>query len=500
MNIKRIMSALLVVVVLSASALAASEPRILQQRFDQSTNNLTLYVRNTGGAAVTQVTVGGVSVDDAKIAPDASETSLVTWLLIDNSSDVPQEMRQKVSDLLTTLLGEKGRGETYNFCTFSDHLSVKLRNSSSFAELKQQIDGLEYYEQETYLMGAVDEVLSEEASRTGNEFVRIVILSTGGDNVPSGKTIENLRGRLTSSRFTVSNIPIYTIGCDTGENRELLSQMYALSTETYARSWDMNAVGASDIANIMHWEEIPVRVSLTVPGNLSGGSAQEVQVTFADGSSAWSSIDILGSGGENGGGENGGGGGGGQTGLPIWVIILIVVLVLGLAGAGVAIFLMRNRDKDKIVSVDPVPLSGGRSSHTDILGGGGGGGDGATDILGGGDDYDDATTPIFNDDNDGTSRVLYLTDQDHPERQFNASLREPVTIGRGANNRIVLDYDKSISGSHCEIFTDGYSFRIRDLNSSNGTYIGPDRVVNVMEISSGATIRLGRLSFRVDIR
>ncbi len=498
MNIKRIISALLVVVVLSASVLAASEPRILQQRLDQNTNNLTLYVRHTGGAAVQQVTVAGVPIEDAQIAPDASGTSLVTWLLIDNSSDVPPEIRQKVSDLLTTLLGEKGRGETYNFCTFSDHLSVKLRNSSSFAELKQQIDGLEYYEQETYLMGAVDEVLSEEANRTGDEFVRIVVLSTGGDNVPSGKTIENLRGRLTSARNTVSNIPIYTIGCDTGENGQLLSQMYALSTETYARSWDMNAVGASDIANIMHWEEIPVRVSLTIPGNLSNGSSVEIQTTFADGSSARSSEYVLG----------GGGGDDGKTdppvpvpapksGLPVWVILLIVVLVLGLAGAGVAIFLMRNRDKEKIVSLDPVPISGGGSSRTDIIGGGG---DGATDIIGDDDPDNGVTEALFDDNNDGTSRVLYLTDQDHPERQFNASLREPVTIGRGANNRIVLDYDKSISGSHCEIFTDGRAFRIRDLNSSNGTYIGSDRVVNVMDISSGTTIRLGRVNFRVDIR
>jgi len=162
----------------------------------------------------------------------------------------------------------------------------------------------------------------------------------------------------------------------------------------------------------------------------------------------------------------------------------------------VAIFLILRRGKDTIRPAKSSDFISVSNAHTDVMDSSGGD---HTDILGGEDDSDE-TTPIFDSGIDATSRVLYLTDIEHPERQFNASLREPVTIGRNAKNRIVLDYDKSISGTHCEIYTDNYSFCIRDLNSSNGTYIGNDRVVNTMEISSGSIIRLGRVNFKVEIR
>lgn len=492
-NIKRGFGVLITLVYLTLiafpTALAAGEPQILQQRLDLNANKLTLYARHTGGAAVSEIQIGGKTIEGAAIAADASETPVVTWILVDNSMSMPEEIRPKTADLLTTLLGGNARGETYVFCTFSDHLSKKYEGSN-FADLKKQIDAIDYYNQEAYLMGAVDEALAAEASRVGTEFVRIIVISAGGNNVPSGKTIQNLRERLSTSQSAISNIPIYTIGCNTGENDALLQQMYSLSSQTFARSWNMNEVGASDIANIMRWEEIPVRVSLTIPDDMRG-TAQEILVNFADGTSAHGSVTPV-----------------GPTPQPpvpvpdpvpgpsVGLIILIVVLVLALAGAGVAIFLILRRGKDTIRPAKPSDFISVGNSNTDIVGSSG---EEHTDILGGEDDSDE-TTPIFDSGIDSTSRVLYMTDMDHPERQFNASLREPVTIGRNAKNRIVLDYDKSISGTHCEIYTDNYSFCIRDLNSSNGTYIGNDRVVNTMEISSGSIIRLGRVNFRVEIR
>lgn len=494
-NIKRNLGVLITLVYLTLTAfpmaLAAGEPQILQQRLDLNANKLTLYARHTGGAAVSEIQIGGKTIEDAVISAEASETPVVTWILVDNSTSMPEEIRPKTADLLTTLLGGNARGETYVFCTFSDHLSKKYEGSN-FADLKKQIDAIDYYNQEAYLMGAVDEALAAEANRVGTEFVRIIVISAGGDNVPSGKTIENLRDRLSTSQTAISNIPIYTIGCNTGQNDALLKQMYSLSSQTFARSWNMNEVGASDIANIMRWEEIPIRVSLTIPNDMRG-AAQEILVNFSDGTSARGSVTPV-----------------GQVSPPpvpdpvpdpvsgpsIGLIILIVVLVLGLAGAGVAIFLLLRRGKDTVRSAKSSDFIGVSSSRTDVLSPSDGD---HTDILGGEDDSDE-TTPIFDSGIDATSRVLYLTDMDHPERQFNASLREPVTIGRNSKNRIVLDYDKSISGTHCEIYTDNYSFCIRDLNSSNGTYIGNDRVVNTMEISSGSEIRLGRVNFKVEIR
>lgn len=499
MNIKRTLHALIAVICLTMMAApmarAASEPWILQQRLDPNTNQLTLYVRHTGGAAISGIQIGGTAIEDAKIAPDASETTLVTWILFDNSKSMPEDIRGKAADLLTTLLGERGRGETYNFCTFSDRLSIKLRNSSSFADLKKQIDDIEYYDQQTYLMGAVDEVLTEEGNRTGTEFVRIVIISAGGDSIPTGKTIENLRERLTS-RNIVSSIPIYTIGCNNGENGEILPQMYALSTQTHARYWDMNEVGASDIAKIMHWEEIPVKASLTIPESLRTGSAQEIEVNFSDGSSARSTVIAAGTGAVTPEPQPEPEPEPQKDGLPVGVIILIVVLVLGLAGAGAAIFMvLRRRDSDRVISAnaDPVPISGGY--------GGGGQSFSNDELTDYGDDSDnDATIDIFSSNEDNSYRTLYLKDMNDPDRQFSASLRNRVTVGRSPDNVIPLTYDKSISRRHCEIYLQNNELWIQDSNSSGGTYIGNDRVVNTMELPNGSIIRLGHVSYKVEVR
>jgi hypothetical protein len=502
MNIKRTLHALVAVIWLAMmsapTARAASEPWILQQRLDPNTNKLTLYVRHTGGASVSGIQIGGTKIEDAAIAPDASETTLVTWILFDNSDAMPKGIRDKASDLLMTLLGERGRGETYNFCTFSDRLSIKLRNSSSFADLKKQVDGIEYYDQQTYLMGAVDEVLTEEGNRTGTEFVRIVIISAGGDSIPTGKTMENLRERLTS-RNIVSSVPIYTIGCNNGSNSDILPQMYALSTQTHARYWNMDEVGAADIAKIMRWEEIPVKVSLTIPESLRTGAAQEIEVSFSDGASARSTVVVAGTGSnpnptpepepEPAPAPE-------ANGLPVGIIILIVVLALGLAGAGAFIFLtLRNRD-EKVISAnhDPAPIGGGYGGGQSF------GNDEETDYGDDSDPDNDATIDIFSANEDNSFRTLCLKDMNSPERQFTASLRNRVTIGRSPDNVISLSYDKSISRRHCEIYLQNNELWIQDSNSSGGTYIGNDRVVNTMELPNGSIIRLGHVSYKVEVR
>ena len=96
--------------------------------------------------------------------------------------------------------------------------------------------------------------------------------------------------------------------------------------------------------------------------------------------------------------------------------------------------------------------------------------------------------------------MLSLTDRNNPDRHFEAPLRNKVLIGRNSENQIVLDYDKTVSGKHCEIVVSGKRFIIRDLGSRNGTYLDGIRIVDEAELTNGSVIRLGRLEFGVDIR
>src|SRR5215831_2350448 len=75
------------------------------------------------------------------------------------------------------------------------------------------------------------------------------------------------------------------------------------------------------------------------------------------------------------------------------------------------------------------------------------------------------------------------------------SLTDHTTrIGRGSGNEIVLDGPDctTVSQSHLEITREGDRFRVRDLDSTNGTWIDDERIAEV-ELVAGKTIRLGAL-------
>ena len=430
MNCKRLFSILFAALVVTLTARAASEPQILQTRPDIDARKVTLYVRPVGGATVESVRVGETEIGDAAITKDPGKTSLVTWILFDNSAAMPEAIREKAANLLLMLLGEKGRGEVHTFCTFSDRLQVKLRDSGSFTELKAQIDALEYVEQKTSLIHALREALTEEAARTGTAFARIVVISAGGDAVPSARETRALQA---------DNIPVYTIGCPTESNADALRWMYDLSRRTRARSWDIDQAGAADIANIMRWEEIPLRVSLTLPESVSG----DIALTFSDGTSASVANPIPDAPPEPD-----------ADGVPAWEIALCVLLIAALGIVGAVVFRARRpRARKKAVSVG-----------------------------------------------ENTSLTLFLRDTEHLDREFSAPLRGRVTIGRGTDNVIVLDYDQSISRTHCEIFAQNNAPWIQDSDSSGGTYVNGERVTNPVALPDGAIVRMGHVSYEVEAR
>ena len=103
----------------------------------------------------------------------------------------------------------------------------------------------------------------------------------------------------------------------------------------------------------------------------------------------------------------------------------------------------------------------------------------------------------------GNQKILMLRLQDlkNPVKQFEYPLRGRVKLGKNPQIcQIVIDYDKSVSKLHCEIFAEGRKFYIRDLKSTNGTFVDNMRIADVRELYSGSTIRLGRVEMKVWIR
>ena len=75
-----------------------------------------------------------------------------------------------------------------------------------------------------------------------------------------------------------------------------------------------------------------------------------------------------------------------------------------------------------------------------------------------------------------------------------------MTIGRAPTNRIVLN-DEVCSRYHCEVFQNGSTWKLRDLQSRNGTLISGEPVEGEAELKPGQVIEIGpcELAFTYDL-
>jgi pSer/pThr/pTyr-binding forkhead associated (FHA) protein len=73
---------------------------------------------------------------------------------------------------------------------------------------------------------------------------------------------------------------------------------------------------------------------------------------------------------------------------------------------------------------------------------------------------------------------------------------ERTTVGRVEDNTFQIA-EPSVSSHHCEILLKGNEVVIKDLNSTNGTFINGERIAEAT-LKSGQTLRLGQVELRLD--
>ncbi len=73
---------------------------------------------------------------------------------------------------------------------------------------------------------------------------------------------------------------------------------------------------------------------------------------------------------------------------------------------------------------------------------------------------------------------------------------EKTSVGRVEDNQVVLP-DPSISSHHCELTSIGDEIFVKDLNSTNGTFINGDQIKEGT-VKPGQTLRLGVVELRIE--
>lgn len=113
-----------------------------------------------------------------------------------------------------------------------------------------------------------------------------------------------------------------------------------------------------------------------------------------------------------------------------------------------------------------------------------------------------------NDDRPDTgTRLLYegmgecdLTFEDtaDPSKYFRITSHGRITLGRTPSScDLAFEYDDSVSGRHCEMYQRDEYWYVRDLNSSNGTFVNGEKVYTELEVHNGDMLKLGSLSLLV---
>ena len=90
---------------------------------------------------------------------------------------------------------------------------------------------------------------------------------------------------------------------------------------------------------------------------------------------------------------------------------------------------------------------------------------------------------------------LVILNQGMTGRTFELNV-ERTTVGRVEDNTFQIA-DGSVSSHHAEIILRGSDIVIKDLNSTNGTYINGDRITE-MVLKPGQILRFGQVELRID--
>ena len=443
------------------------------------------------------------------------EVFVHTVILMDNSLSVTESNRENIKNILRQYVQDIPEQEVVSLAVFGEDIQFLAEKSRDKDEFLRIIDEIEFHNQDTYLT----DYLYEELEKIENDPVhtRFVIISDGVDNKAIGITKEELLNKLKE----ISR-PVYAVGHIYKDNEAELKNLFALSRITGGKALmieDYDDVGT--IANEIHDLSCLYSVRAKIPHEVRDGDSKsvllkihtqegELEVTgearmpfgtaAKEGEEKSIQVEIvpvpvpesvpqpveeietqpeedplL----EEPDPKNEIKSGGGPIKI-IWIAVLIIAIIL------LILYQKKNKMEKKPASkkkedkkakknkvmipahpVMPEPLPLQQESETVFLDG---------------------------------RYLLVLRDRMNPDRIFRYPLDGHVIVGRNVDMvQIAIDYDRTISKRHCEFYVRNNRFFVRDMGSSNHTYLDGRMLDSEMEIVSGSIVKLGEVELSVEI-
>jgi len=84
------------------------------------------------------------------------------------------------------------------------------------------------------------------------------------------------------------------------------------------------------------------------------------------------------------------------------------------------------------------------------------------------------------------------------ERLLDSDEPTVISIGRREGTDVCLNYDSQVSREHAALICDGDNFWLEDKQSTNGTYVGDEKITGRVQIGPGQLFRIGRTWLRIE--
>lgn len=471
---------------------AAGQTEIMQPAVDG--NNLHLYIREL---AEESTLTGQIAQTKAEITDVIEDPVIHTIVLLDNSLSITEQNQVKAREILSAYVQGKKETEQITIATFGEDIKYLTERETDADKLIEAMNSVVHENQDSFLSDILyDEIIKLENDK---EYTRFIVVADGVDNKAIGYTKEELQELLKKK-----NYPVYALGCAYKNNTAELENFFAIARMTKGNyfllddSEDTSAI-VSGLA-----EQIS-RVTLEIPDECRDGGAKSILLSIETNDGV---IELT-----------------AAASMPFQikeepepvvteaepepvvaepapVVVepepepvqeepepeedasgidpVTVVAAIAIVCAIVLLVLQKIKAPDKKKKKEVVTAAVQSDEPTVML--------------------QEEERTMFLPQNDA-GYIVVLKDKNEPDKIFRYPLMDRVIIGRknepGVN--IVLNYDSSVSGRHCEITISGDHFYVEDLHSSNKTYLNGEIVEGRMEFQPGSNLRIGRLEMVVDI-
>lgn len=490
-------------------------------------DSISLYVQGKSDMKVT-AQIGTKEIKDVDVVPLGDTEKIETLILVDNSLSTTEESRPIITELLTGVVGNKLPNESISVATFSKNIEYKVNDTTDYTQLKNAIDSLEYKYQDAYLLPVLYDLSKEYATKEENIFRRVIIVSDGASDEEIGVKVSELLAQLNKNSF-----PIYTFGCksEDGSNNGDLENLYSIARTTGAEYWTVNDINNPDeISSQFSKRLVDIdRVDIKVPKSLQDGSEKGVKILMMNGGLSLDASTTV---------KMPFGSSQKDKSLPFIIIIVIAVLIILLLiilivnlvkkkddGYQQVLDDLQNKEKSRSNSQmqaenvqrqnTPAPINRDKRNVRDRVYAV------SSNTPNNYEAYIQKTpeTPQRREDdniieNDNFSRAdtkpcnvgqrekVPTIVIEAMGRSWEINISKPILIGRGEDLDIQLR-DRTVSKKHCMIYYENGNVYIKDLKSSNHTFIGRQDItetgsylikVNMLKM------RLGDVDVIVEVR